>query len=83
MVLKALGVLEKRVSDLLGLVKKLKDENSKLRLESEKLKSTIDGFEVSMLKSKQELDQEKELTKVAVDGLIKSIDSLVELKNER
>jgi regulator of replication initiation timing len=82
-VLKALGVLEKRVSDLLGLVKKLKDENSKLRLESEKLKSTIDGFEVSMLKSKQELDQEKELTKVAVDGLIKSIDSLVELKNER
>jgi len=81
--LKALGVLEKRVSDLLGLVKKLKDENSKLRLESEKLKSTIDGFEVSMLKSKQELDQEKELTKVAVDGLIKSIDSLVELKNER
>ena len=81
--MKALGVLEKRVSDLLGLVKKLKDENSKLRLESEKLKSTIDGFEVSMLKSKQELDQEKELTKVAVDGLIKSIDSLVELKNER
>ena len=81
--MKALGVLEKRVSDLLELVKKLKDENSKLKLENDELKSTIDSFEASMLKSKQELDQEKELTKVAIDGLIKSIDSLVELKNER
>ena len=74
--MKALGVLEKRVSDLLELIKRLKSENSKL-------KAMINSFEASMLKSKQELDQEKELTKVAVDGLIKSIDSLVELKNER
>ena len=81
--MKALGVLEKRVSDLLELIKKLKDENALLSLENKNLNATIESFEVCMLKSKQELDQEKELTKVAVDGLIKSIDSLVELNNER
>lgn len=80
--MKALGILEKRVSDLLELIKKLKDENALLSLENKNLNSTIESFEVSMLRSKQELDQEKELTKVAVDGLIKSIDSLVELNNE-
>ena len=81
--MKALGILEKRVSDLLELIKKLKDENALLSLENKNLNATIESFEVYMLKSKQELDQEKELTKVAVDGLIKSIDSLVELNNER
>ena len=81
--MKALGVLEKKVSDLLDLVKKLKEENAKLREEKKQLDSKVLDFEVSMLKKREELDQEKELTKVAVDGLIKSIDSLVELKNER
>lgn len=81
--MKALSVLENKVSDLLELVQKLKEENSKLMLDNEKLSSTIEDFEASMLQTKQELNQEKELTKVAIDGLIKSIDSLVELKNER
>jgi len=72
----ALSLLEKKISDLLELIKKLKTENSDLKEDNKKLNEKIDSLETVILKDKEELEQEKELTKLVVDGLISSIDSL-------
>ncbi len=74
--MEALSLLEKKISDLLELIKKLKTENSDLKEDNKKLNEKIDSLETVILKDKEELEQEKELTKLVVDGLISSIDSL-------
>lgn len=60
---------------------KLVEENSKQADEVAALKKGIEIFESSVLETKTSLDdfhQEKALTKMLVDDLISSIDSLVE-----
>lgn len=77
----SLSLLEKKVIDLLDSNKKLKSENIELAEKNQLLNEKIDALEMSMLKEKDDLDQEKEITKMVVDGLLKSIDSLVESEN--
>lgn len=60
---------------------KLEEENLKLLERVSGLENRLDTFEgaaVEKNKSLNELSQEKELTRVFVDDLIKSIDSLVQ-----
>lgn len=77
----ALSSLEKRVMDLLESSRRLKSENIELVAKNQLLHEKIETLEMSMLKEKDDLDQEKEITKMVVDGLLKSIDSLVESEN--
>ena len=74
--MEVLSLLEKKITDLLDLIKKLKDENKALTEQNYSLLEKIDVLESAILKDKEELEQEKELTKLVVDGLINSIDSL-------
>ena len=69
-----LKLLEEKLTCLAELVKEIKTENAKLAEENAQLSA-----ELSMLKnSLQDSLKEKELTRIVVDDLIKSIDSLVE-----
>jgi hypothetical protein len=77
----ALSSLEKKVMDLLDSSRRLKSENIELAAKNQSLHEKIEALEMSMLKEKDDLDQEKEITKMVVDGLLKSIDSLVESEN--
>ena len=72
-----LNLLEKKILDLVELVKKQKQEILTLSEENTKLKEKIDNLETALLSEQSDLDEEKELTKLVVDGLIKDIDSLV------
>jgi len=61
--------------------KKLAEEKNRLSLELEGLNSnleTVEGAVAQSSKNLEELSQEKALTKMVVEDLIKSIDSLVE-----
>ncbi|MCL4380322.1 hypothetical protein M1466_02455 [Candidatus Dependentiae bacterium] len=75
--MEALAILEKRVTDLLQLVKELKAHNTQLQTDNTALQAKVDSLENSLLTDRQELVQEKELTKLFVDGLINDIDSFV------
>lgn len=75
--MEALAILEKRVTDLLQLVKELKAHNAQLQTDNTALQAKVDSLENSLLTDRQELVQEKELTKLFVDGLINDIDSFV------
>lgn len=67
--MEVLSVLENKISDLLKLVKVLQAKNIELQ-------EKIDSLEMIILKDKEDLDQEKELTKLVVDGIIKNIDAI-------
>lgn len=77
-----LSALEKKVENLITLIKRLKDEGSKLGKENQELREQVRQLEGSLLKeAKQvelELTEERETTKQVVDDLIKSIDDLIE-----
>lgn len=74
--MEVLSVLENKISELLELIKELRAKNAVLIKENQQLLEQIDSLETIILKDKEELDQEKELTKLVVDGIIKNIDSL-------
>lgn len=76
--MEALAILERKVTELLQLVKELKAEKNRLQGLNQELELKVEALEHSLLIDRQELDQEKELTKVFVDGLISNIDSLVQ-----
>jgi hypothetical protein len=81
----ALGILEKKLASLVDLAKKLKEENQDLREkncllseENLQLHEKLDFLESASVNKSDMLNQEKEITKMVVDGLIKNIDSLIE-----
>lgn len=79
--MEALKVLEDKVSSLVKLVETLRVDKDKLTKENEKIKARYKSVEASYsVDSKRvtDLGKERELTKLAVDDLIKSINSLVE-----
>lgn len=76
--MEALAVLENKISELIGLVNKLKKENAILVTEKEALCEQLALLEGVTRKDRDSLNQEKELTKLAVSGLIKNIEALVE-----
>jgi hypothetical protein len=82
-----LQVLEQKIAALVTLVSEFKAENASLLQtnesllhEKKQLLDKIEQLEVATLaevKRFEDLDREKELTKLAVDDLIKNIDLLV------
>jgi hypothetical protein len=79
--METLTVLEKKIASLIDIIKELKAENARLAEENAQLAAKVMTTEKTLLTDAQrveELDQEKALTKMVVDDLIKSIDSLIE-----
>lgn len=84
----ALGVLEQKIAALiesnktdLTCIKDLRLTVERLQEENKQLKEQLEKLENSLLvrhQSVEELHQEKVLTKMVLDDLIKSIDLLVE-----
>lgn len=78
-----LTLLEEKVIRLVEMVKSLKLSNQGFIEENEMLKNQLMKVEsslVSEIKELEELSQEKMMTRMIVDDLIKSIDSLVDQK---
>jgi regulator of replication initiation timing len=76
----ALTVLEDKVRGLVSHVGTLKTENNRLTEENLQLREQLDALETLILKDKSETSQDRELTKMVVDGLIESIDALTDHK---
>ncbi len=80
--LENLNLLEKKIAQLIELVKTEKALNAKLAEENSALNAQLEMVESSLLKeakSIEELNQEREMTKLVVDELIGSIDRLVQV----
>ena len=78
-----LSLLEEKVVRLVAMVKDLKKKSETLQAENESLKNQLLNLESSLVeetKDLEELSQEKIMTKMVVDDLISSIDSLVDQK---
>ncbi len=78
-----LGLLEEKVIQLIEMIRILKDENVSLKNKNKDLQNQLKALEGSLVaetKDLEELSQEKMMTKMIVDDLIKSIDSLVDQK---
>lgn len=78
-----LSLLEEKVIRLVEMIKVLKQTNQVLQDENQVLKHQIIKLESSLVsetKDLEQLSQEKVVTKMLVDDLIKSIDSLVDQK---
>jgi hypothetical protein len=79
--METLSVLEKKVASLIDIIRQLKAENARLMEENNQLASKLTLMQSVVhedAKRVEELDQEKALTKMVVDDLIRNIDSLVE-----
>ncbi|MBP6869865.1 hypothetical protein KBC04_03220 [Candidatus Babeliales bacterium] len=77
------NLLEERVIRLVDIVKSLKLANQSLSEENQMLKHQLMKVESSLVaetRDLEELSQEKMMTRMLVDDLIKSIDSLVDQK---
>lgn len=78
-----LTLLEEKVIRLVDMVKNLKQSNQAFQEENQMLKNQLMKTESSLVaetKDLEELSQEKMMTRMIVDDLIKSIDSLVDQK---
>jgi uncharacterized protein YdeI (YjbR/CyaY-like superfamily) len=88
MLMDALNVLEQKIATLieskkidLALIKDLKVSVAQLQEENKQLKEQLEKLENSLLvrhQNVEELHEERVLTKMVLDDLIKSIDLLVE-----
>ena len=79
--METLSLLEKKVISLIDTIRQLKAENARLVEENAQLATALtmtQGVVHNDAKRVEELDQEKALTRLVVDDLIKSIDSLIE-----
>lgn len=78
--METLTTLQEKIEALLVLVKELKSANAKLAKENERLLSKLDEVthdNVHVRDNVNELNEEKNRTKIAVQELIKSIDSFI------
>lgn len=80
-----LAMLEEKVLGMVEMVKALKSEIVSLKDKNKELHSQIKVLESSLVaetKDLEELSQEKIMTKMVVDNLLHSIDSLIEVKEK-
>ena len=77
--MEVLNVLEKKIANLIELIKELRLENAALAENNVQLKDQIEKLQASLLERPEELA----LTKAAVDDLIKNIDFLIEHEQEQ
>jgi malate synthase len=75
--MEALGVLEQKISELVALVQRLRQENAQLIKDRLALQQQIDELQEASLAQGKELSHEKEFAKVLIDSLIKDIDTVV------
>ncbi|HBL98706.1 TPA: hypothetical protein DDZ86_03630 [Candidatus Dependentiae bacterium] len=83
-----LRVLEEKIAQLiqskkldLEIIEQLKREQLSLREENKKLSGEVTRLEEALLaqaKTREEFDEEREITKMTVDELIQNIDVLLE-----
>lgn len=75
-----MSLLEEKIEKLVSFIQKIQLEKTALESENKELKKNVAALESVILKeskSVEALNEEKEMTKMVVDNLIKSIDSLV------
>lgn len=78
-----LTLLEEKVVGLIDLVQSTRDENLMLKEKNKDLQAQLKALEVSLVsetKGLEELSQEKMMTQMAVDNLLHSINSMIELR---
>ena len=82
--METLQVLEKKIAQLISLIKELKAQCAALKSENDLLMHTnneliseLESVKNSLLTDQEMLEEEKALAKLAVDEIIKNIDSLV------
>jgi hypothetical protein len=82
--METLQVLEQKITQLIALVKELqaqiktlKSENEILMKSKHDLTDELDDIKTSLITGQEVIEEEKALAKLAVDEIIKSIDSLV------
>lgn len=84
-----LQVLEQKASQLVSLVKELQEENKFLQEENSclaknmtDLNNELNEVKALLLTGKEAFEEEKSLTKMTVDEIIKNIDSLISTQDQ-
>jgi regulator of replication initiation timing len=82
--METLQILEQKIAQLIALVKELqaqikalKTENASLMQSNSELTDELEQVKTSLMADQEVLEEEKALAKLAVDEIIKNIDSLV------
>lgn len=83
--METLSALQEKIEQLIGLVKDLKTENTKLDKENKQLSKKLQSLELTASTNQDDvkkLSDEKARTKMVVDDLIKSIDSFISTEKQ-
>jgi|688.fasta_scaffold1229360_1 hypothetical protein len=75
--MEALTILEQKVLMLVAKISELNSQIENLKQENMSLEDKNFALEEALLRSNQDVDQDKELTRMVVEGLIKNVDSVL------
>lgn len=70
------NMLEQKISSLIEIVKLEKEKNLNLLNENKELLGKLETIEIKLLRESDEINQDRELTKMAIDDLIAGINSV-------
>ena len=75
--MEALTILEQKVLMLVAKISELNSQIENLKTANMALEDKNFALEEALLRSNQDVDQDKELTRMVVEGLIKNVDSVL------
>jgi len=75
--MEALTILEQKVLMLVAKISELNSQIENLKQDKMVLEDKNFALEEALLRSNQDVDQDKELTRMVVEGLIKNVDSVL------
>ncbi len=75
--MEALTILEQKVLMLVAKISEMNSQIENLKQEKMSLEDKNFALEEALLRSNQDVDQDKELTRMVVEGLIKNVDSVL------
>jgi hypothetical protein len=75
--MEALTILEQKVLMLVAKISEMNSQIANLKQEVMCLEEKNFALEEALLRSNQDVDQDKELTRMVVEGLIKNVDSVL------
>jgi regulator of replication initiation timing len=75
--MESMQVLEQKVGLLVARIKDLQSQISNLLQENTDLKRKLDALETTLLAGQESMEEEKAITKIAVEELIKSIEAIM------
>jgi hypothetical protein len=75
--MEALTILEQKVLMLVAKISEMNSQIANLKQEMICLEEKNFALEEALLRSNQDVDQDKELTRMVVEGLIKNVDSVL------